>query len=246
MEEKTMTRNKLRSLLLTAAALTSLTALCPTALAGPPLICHPFEIGGAKSLPWGGSAWRDVKADYDLNRLVADTLGLLTSDTPVLVRMETLRRATVYAVWSTVDREVGYRAPDLRVANELLARLQARAQEARGKGQAEAMALFDLGYLAESYKQASHDAKGLSLAQGVDGYGAVVKAISLRGRDAEMEFAAAIIATHPQRSALREHLQRAVGGAADGSLLARNLVRHFGERGKTIAELRSSVGLAKH
>src|SRR5260370_598362 len=31
--------------------------LAGSALAGPPLICHPFDIGDAKSLPWTGSAW---------------------------------------------------------------------------------------------------------------------------------------------------------------------------------------------
>jgi hypothetical protein len=63
------------------------------AQAGPPLICHPIEIGQAKSLPWvefnhGG------RTDYDLKNLSRDTLTILDSHTPVLVRMETLRRAT--------------------------------------------------------------------------------------------------------------------------------------------------------
>src|SRR5215831_16128992 len=66
------------------------------AQAGPPLICHPIEIGQAKSLPWVEINHRG-STDYDLKNLSHDTLAFLVSHTPVLVRMETLRRATVDA-----------------------------------------------------------------------------------------------------------------------------------------------------
>jgi hypothetical protein len=92
-----MTRRTLRSvssILITAGLLLALVRPAP---AGPVLICKNYEIGAAKSLPWGGSDWRSVKPDYDINRLVEDTLALLTPDTPVIVRMETLRRAVIYA-----------------------------------------------------------------------------------------------------------------------------------------------------
>lgn len=212
--------------------LTVLFAFQP-AYAGPPLICHPFEIGDAKSLPWGGNQWRAVKADYDLNRLVDDTLALLAPDAPVIVRMETMRRATVYAVWAGRDREVGYAVKDSKSANELLSRLMARA-----KGKPDAKALFDAGYLAESYKQAGQKTD-------VDGYAFVAKAISLSGQDAEMEFAAALIALDGRREKHQEHLQKAVASATAGSLLAKNLVSHFGNLGKTLAELRTNVAKAK-
>jgi hypothetical protein len=55
----------------------------------------------------------------------------------------------------------------------------------------------------------------------------------LRGSDPEMEFAAAVISLYPSRSAHREHLQRAYRGAAEGSLLARNLASHFPNSSKT-------------
>src|SRR2546425_7803398 len=67
-----------------------------TAFAGPPLICHPIEIGQAKSLPlidWNQKG----TGRYDLRNLTRDTLAILNPSTPVLVRMETLRRATLYA-----------------------------------------------------------------------------------------------------------------------------------------------------
>src|SRR5437879_2489012 len=67
------------------------------ALAGPPLLCHPFEIGTARSLPMGNGGWQEIDRKYDTSHLVADTLALLTPDAPIKVRMETIRRATVYA-----------------------------------------------------------------------------------------------------------------------------------------------------
>ena len=38
-------------------------AIARPAFAGPPLLCHPFDIGSAKSLPWSGvSGWSDGQA----------------------------------------------------------------------------------------------------------------------------------------------------------------------------------------
>src|SRR5438128_8750374 len=111
-----MHRRTLRSVSLTVTSLLCLMVFQQAALAGPPLICHPFEIGDAKSLPWAGSAWRAVKVDYNINRLVDDTLALLSPETAPLVRMETLRRATVYCVWAMRDYKVGYPIKDLKVA----------------------------------------------------------------------------------------------------------------------------------
>src|SRR5947209_13363725 len=66
--------------------------------AGPPLICHPYNIGDAKSLPWGANSanWDNPDPNYNVKGLRADTLKLLDDTAPVLVRMESLRRATVY------------------------------------------------------------------------------------------------------------------------------------------------------
>ena len=81
---------------LTAAAL--VLAVAAPALAGPPLLCHPFDIGTAQSLPWDGTkGWFQGRADYRLEQLVPDTEAILQPGTPVLVRMETLRRAAIYA-----------------------------------------------------------------------------------------------------------------------------------------------------
>jgi hypothetical protein len=190
------------------------------AQAGPPLICHRIEIGQASSLPlldWN----RKDTAGYDLKNLTRDTLALLDSDPSVLVRMETLRRATIYA------------RHDPQVAKELLTRLQARA-ESNSTGHSAALAWFDVGYLSEAYKQwIGKDVP--NPAAGLDGYGWVKKAISLRGEDPEMEFAAAHITLNGPESDHREHTQKAIAGAKSDPLLARNLSLDL--HGRTIAEL---------
>jgi hypothetical protein len=222
-----------------------LLALSGQVLAGPPLICHPLDIGAARSLPWAGAEWRAVSKDYDLNRLVADTLELLGPETPLVVRMETLRRATVYARWARLDHEVGYTVKDDRVAQELMARLAARAQEAERRGlktQADALSLFDAGYLVECYRQTTQHSDFKSLPP-YDGYAWVSRASQALGRHAEAEFALALmLLDKPARKAEREaHFKHALGGAKEGSLLARNLVRHFSDRGRTLGELRASA-----
>jgi hypothetical protein len=200
------------------------------ALAGPPLLCFPFEIGSAKSLPWQGRSWESIQPDYDVSRLIDDTIALLSADAPVIVRMETLRRATIYA------------RKDLNVADALLARMKARAAEA----ERDPLAWFDAGYLIESYRQAywisTHAGEAYwkfsqaNPGKDLDGYGLVLKAIQSRRGDPDMEFAAALITTDPERRSLHDgHLSRAIAGAKDGSLLARNLDNYLRQQGKTIA-----------
>ena len=115
--------------------------LASPALAGPPLVCFPFDIGTATSLPWNSSSgsFKGMRSDYDLDRLNRDTIALLTPSTPVLVRMETLRRAALYA------------SANERTARALLDSLLARAK-ASTTGEA-TLAEFDLGYLIETYRQ---------------------------------------------------------------------------------------------
>src|SRR5215831_3194413 len=50
------------------------------AVAGPPLICHPFDIGNARSLPWVSHDWNLTGGEgYDTANLAADTLVILNS-----------------------------------------------------------------------------------------------------------------------------------------------------------------------
>jgi hypothetical protein len=198
-----------------------LLGLTTSAQAGPPLICHPIEIGQAKTLP--SVDWtRKGSGGYDLKNLTRDTLAILDSSAPVLVRMETLRRATIYA------------RQDPQVAKELLTRLEARAAISEAVGHPEALAWFDVGYLTETYKQWMGKGEP-NPATGLDGYGLIKKAISLRGPDPEMEFAAALVTLTGPESDHQHHVREAMAGAKNDSLLAQNLASNFDRQ--TISEL---------
>ncbi len=222
-------------------------ALTISAIAGPPLICHPFEIGEAKSIAWNGKQWRDVKMDYDLNQLVPDVMAILETDAPTLVRMETMRRAAVYAVWSQRDHKVGFDAKDARVALLLLDKVMARknAAEARGfKTKADKLALFDAGYLLETYKYIGFDEISKQpTALSAEGVAWVEKANDALDCPGEMELALAVILQNHKGTSDQQdkHLKNAVGKAAEGSLLAKNLVSHFPDKGTNLNALKASL-----
>ena len=198
-------------------ALTALFALATPALAGPPLICHPFETGGGKLIAWGsGPGWNSPQAGYDLKNLVADANAVLTPDAPLLARMENMRRATIYAM------------RDPEIANELLKLVVNRALSTTNDGRA----WFDAGYLIESYKQAVHmrtDRKPELRAWAavdetirIDGYGWVKKAMAMGAPSAEMEFAASLMTRDPIASS---HRAKALAAAGSGSLVAQNIAK---------------------
>ena len=196
-------------------------AIASPVIAGPPLLCFPFETGGAKTLPMKSGDWKAIDSKYDVSHVVPDTLGLLTPSTPVVARMETIRRATIYA------------STQPQLAADLLAALQARAA---AKTETAASAVFDFGYLVETYKQAtfmfSSPVKGLGE---IDGYQLVLKAAALRN-DPAMEFGAAVIAQGSMNAALRSeyrgHLDRAIAGAKSDVALNASVTKHFGNTGE--------------
>jgi hypothetical protein len=212
------------SIRLVRVALAALLLVVPVVSeAGPPLICRPFQTGSAEVLPWGdGSGWNTPDRHYDLQRLTRDTLRLVSSGAPVLVRMENLRRATIYA------------AQDPRIAGELLSAILARALQPAANGAPDADALFDAGYLIESYKQAAwldrqharsedRGAWWMGSQPAADGYALVTRASTLGGSAPEMEFAASLM---KDGTVADEHRRRASAGASTDSLLARNLESH--------------------
>jgi hypothetical protein len=200
-----------------------LLGLATLAQAGPPLVCHPFDIGTSKTLP-PVDLNQKGRGSYDVNNLTQDTLAILNSGAPVLVRMETLRRATIYA------------RQNPQVAKELITRLRARLDESQG-GPAAALATFDYGYLAETYKQ-WFGAGEPNPAAGVDGYALIKNAISMRGEDAEMEFAAALITLNGPKSGHQQHVRKAQAGAKEDPLLAQNLASRF--PGQATSELHAA------
>jgi hypothetical protein len=214
-----LTLDRLLKLVASCAVFVAITG---TAEAGPPLICHPFDAGSAAMLPWGpGQSWNAPDRSYDVQRLTADTLRLLTPATPVLARMEIMRRATIYA------------SQNHTVALALLKAALDRAK-ATPAGSRDPLPWFDAGYLIESYRQMKSAGPFGEMLTGaeqlspdfhndpraVDGYAFVRKALQFAGSNPEMEFAASLM---QQGAAAAEHRQRAVAGAPAGSLLAKNL-----------------------
>lgn len=198
-----------------ALAVVAVVVFASPALAGPPLICHPFVTESGHLIAWGsGPGWNTPDHSYDIRKLVADTTAMLTPDAPVLTRMENLRRATIYAMRDAV------------VAEQLLRALMNRALSATNNGSA----WFDVGYLVEAYRQGEHlrgDRKNtdawaaVDATIRVDGYGFVKKAIAQLGPSTEMEFAASLMT---QGAVADAHRARAKA-AGPGSLVAKNLSR---------------------
>ena len=196
-------------------ALAVITCFATPALAGPPLICFPFETDGGKLIAWGtGSGWNTPDRAYDIKKLIADTDALLTSDAPVLTRMENMRRATIYAM------------RDPQIAQDLLKTVMARALGTT----TDSRAWFDAGYLIESYKQAVHLRSNgkpelrawaaVDETMRVDGYNWVKKAMAMTAPSAEMEFAASLMT---QGTVASSHRAKAAAAAPKGSLIARNI-----------------------
>lgn len=189
--------------------------LSTPARAGGPLICHPFEIADAASLPWAsGDGWRTPDLGYDVDRLTRDTLGLLTSSTPTLVRMETLRRAAIYAFG------------DRSAARQLLNRLLDRVRAAKAADRSDHRPWFDAGYFAATMQQLGlHGSKSAAVAADVDAYGLIEKSLELSNGDPTIEFAAALVtaAERGRNDAYARHTERALAGVDPDTLLARNI-----------------------
>lgn len=199
-----------------AAAAFAVGSAAVPALAGPPLICHPFETRGGPLLAWNatGAGWNAPLASYNTAKLTVDVITLLDTGAPVLTRMENLRRATIYAQKDPV------------LARQLLEAVMSRSRVGGPQ------AWFDAGYLIESYRQAVplRDKKDQPAWTAVDetikteGYGLVNKAMTTTGTpNAEMEFAASLMT---RGAASAEHRARASAAAAKGSALAINLARY--------------------
>jgi hypothetical protein len=212
-------KNILSGTLLSAALL-----FAPAAFAGPPLLCHPFDTAGAPSLDWGGHEWNQVRHDYDLSKLVANTSALLAPQTPVIARMETLRRAAIYA------------SRNGQVARDLAASLESRIATASTRD-TRVLALFDAGYFAETLQEVvrlqGYDMPGIGktdtaalraiVAKG-DGSVRIEQALAMRPNDAAMNFAAALVATADQRKTdIASHSRIARAGANRDRLLVLNL-----------------------
>jgi hypothetical protein len=202
---------------------------------GPPLICFPYVIGDARSLPWGNDPFTGASG-YERKRVVPDTLDILKTEPSVLVRMETMRRAAVYLD----DDKAG--------AQELLSKISWKAMdevanaEQSGKS-ANNLSWFDAGYLVATYRQLGIDIGWrCGVADGVDGWAWVRKAMATAGENPEMEFAAALMLVENRGDgAYKDHLVKAVNGAPPGSNLARSIETNGVFGGKKLEELKKEL-----
>src|SRR5260221_3263478 len=185
-----------------------------------PLLFHPFDIGSARSLPWDGNAgWFQGRGDYPIAQLVGDTEAILQPGTPVVVRMETLRRAAIYA------------SQDPAVASALVETLAMKA----GKGQTatDPLAALDAAYLIEALHQITMLGQSGEFRDRVSGVKRVLadhdaapfvaQAVQARPSDPAVAFAAALITMGKDRQASRAYAARARAGASQDALLARNI-----------------------
>lgn len=200
-------------------------------MAGPPLLCFPYEIGNAKSLPWGEKPF-DQSKGYDKSKVVEDTLSLLKTERNTLVRMETLRRAAVYI------------GQDWTQAMNLLGKLSLIAldQEAASKPSAEAW--FNVGYLAATFTQSGADIKWhAGQANGADGYAYIKKAVELSPNDGAIQFGAALVVFEHDNSKFKDHLSKAIAIAEPGSDLAKSIENNYACGHKPLAEMAKEYGV---
>jgi hypothetical protein len=209
----------MKKALIASTALAVLSFAMP-ALAGPPFNCHVFDIGSAKSLPWGATNnWLGIRDDYDIGRVVADTEALLTPSTPTILRMETLRRASIYA------------SRDRAVAEQLIAAMMNRVHLADQSTQA--LALFDAGFVVEAInelEQSGRYSKQLAgserilagLTQLNEARPMLDKSAALRPDDASIQLALGLLSRSPESEA---HFQKARAGARQDAMLANTLAR---------------------
>lgn len=212
----------MRKHILIASLMVSVLAVAMPVLAGPPFVCHVFEIGTAKSLPWGTSNdFMAMRDDYDFHHVVADVETLLTPSTPTLVRMETLRRASIYA------------SRERALAAQLIATMMHRVRVADQAGHPDALALFDAGYLIEAFSELEQFGLHMKALAGLERELAGItysfearplleRSATLRPGDASIEFALGLISRAPENEG---HLQKARAAARQDALLANNLAR---------------------
>ncbi len=202
----------------TVTAVVAALFVATPAVAGPPLLCHPLDIGDARSLPWDGSrSWFHGRADYAIGNVARATEALLPPAPPGLVRMETIRRAARYA------------SADRAAADALYGMISARARGPR----ADALAVLDAALLTETFRQlslmdrsAEHQVRARNaraIVGSSDGRALLARAIAARPDDAAVQFAAALIVADTDRAQYARFAQKARAGAGRDTLLARNL-----------------------
>lgn len=216
---------------MTLAAL--LVAAAP-ALAGPPMICMEFQCDEV-AIPLGDNSLQPKKG-FNTRKLPERTADALDKADSVIERMETIRRAAIYAARANGSTEDVFNALAWRALNA----------EVSGDTRAYADALFDAGYFAATMANFGEKIDGSPAAsQGLAGYAWITRAIELSDDDASMHFAASL-ATHPvmrssKRDLFEHHVAMASLGIETDPVLARNLQAHMNHFDESTERIVSKV-----
>jgi hypothetical protein len=223
---------------------------------GPPAICHPIDIGEARSLPWRGGGF-GVHPDQDLGRVVEDARAVLRGTPDTLVHMETVRRAVIYLSGAGGAKHGGDAAHDAawraREIGRFVAALKADVVDAQlddgadeGTARRLALAWFDAGYTLCALEQAGHLPSGASREDGLE---LLERAVALAPQDGAINLGLSIAHFgdgRPGRTCYA-YLDKAVAAADDpDGLLRRNLLHTMGSflGTATYEELASKVRAA--
>ncbi|MBL8877572.1 MAG: hypothetical protein JNG88_00505 [Phycisphaerales bacterium] len=212
-----------------AIAIFAACAFAVTAYGGPPLLCHPYEIGDAKSLPWGGGAF-DRNKKYDTAELIPDTLALLGDQTPLLERMETVRRAAIYA-----NSEPSRKCAELTKALD-----SRRGETLRPDAPKNTKVMRDFDYWLAAGAIAQFSYRDGAPANRRAAYDGAIKSLGDTPRTAEIEFALAVLSWDLQIAEHHGHVAAACDQTAEDSLLAANIRSRFADGAKSLKEIREN------
>lgn len=214
------------------AMVASMLLVASPAMAGPPLLCFPYQIGTSKSLPWGKDAFAK-SSEYDASKVVGDTVDMLKAEKSALVRMETIRRATLYI------------GEDSGRAGELVTKLLAVAKDAESAGKPDAAAWFNAGFAAATLVQNGRHIKQVALTRdGPVGYEEIKKALAIAPDDAAMQFGAALVAFEKDRESFKAHMKKALGLVEAGSDLAKSMESNHALGNKSLKDLKAQYSVA--
>lgn len=208
---------------------------------GPPLVCFPYEIGDAKSLPWNATRDEPFTTDpkYDESKLIDDTLQILDGSPEILVHMETLRRAAIYAARFDAKPTKGREGS---LATRLTTTVLDRALKQIAADAKNPIYWIDAGYALGATQHMSQ-----SLGRFVSWVEYFEKAVSLAKSDATVLFAASTAyLDSPKSDRWAQYFEESYFLAPSDSLLKKNLVlygeRYLGaEKFKEMTEVKSKL-----
>jgi hypothetical protein len=154
-----MNPNRRITLALSAALLT---AVCGSAVAGPPLICHPYQCDEQPALPMSDGKGSSISRENVADR----TIEALDKAKSTLTRMEVVRRAATFI------------NADSALATQLFSRLQSRAIDGFSAEKPTADGAFIAGFFVATVSQLDVQFPGKpGAADGIPGWAWITKVL---------------------------------------------------------------------